>query len=359
MRKALLAATALCALTASPARAEVFDTAAITALMERTIEGFWQNTNYQKATIHADTQRTDASNKSMGIFFRNLFRKAPIRDEHIVTPAACEAADNGQSIAVASGQSWIVQATLARVTDERREGKPGYSAFVGAGNIAADRNGLHNNRYCSELEAREGVCRPAERPNGDVRSTSLTGVLSYGEQPENLNAAVDFAVNVVQPVPVPALRGDQIKAMHNQDGMSWLRRYQANMSLAQDVLHRYAARRTPSVVLTDAQRAQQRAQGQIVTERGSWLQAAELEVNRRMAGRAWREALWRMPPASVEREKAEIMALQAHLQLEQLRVSEDAANTGAAILAALTERETGRAEHAFRMLGVFPIGQVR
>ncbi|MDN3564462.1 hypothetical protein QWZ14_08815, partial [Paeniroseomonas aquatica] len=162
-----------------------------------------------------------------------------------------------------------------------------------------------------------------------------------------------------QPVPLRALRGDELRAAQSQDIKLWRDRYLANMSLAQDVHTRYIARRSETVTLTPAQRAQQQTQGQVVTERGSWLQAADLEVNRRMSGRAWNAAIWRMPPASVLREIASMQALGLHLQMETLRIQEDVANTNAALLAVRVESDTGRAQDAFKRLNTLPTPQVR
>lgn len=361
MRKALLAASALASVTLAPltsARAEVFDTAAIIELIRNTVAGFTQTANYLKGQIAAQQQIADGSNTAMARFQRNV-RSAQIRDEHIATPAACESLDNGQAITIGAGQSWIVATSLTAVANRRREAGPDTPAWHGEGQAAADRARLHRNRYCSELEAAEGVCQLTDRPNGDVRSASMTGGLSYGPRPENINAAIDFSIMALQPVPLRALRGDELRAAQSQDIKLWRDRYLANMSLAQDVHTRYIARRAETVTLTPAQRAQQQAQGLVVTERGSWLQAAELEVNRRMSGRAWNAAIWRMPPASVLREMASMQALGLHLQLESLRVQEDVANTSAALLAARVESDTGRPQDAFKRLTTLPTPQVR
>ncbi|MDN3568456.1 hypothetical protein QWZ14_29105, partial [Paeniroseomonas aquatica] len=209
MRKALLAATALASIVvvpAAPARAEVLDTAAIIALIKNTVAGFTQTANYLKGQIAAQQQTADASNTAMARFQRNV-RSAQIRDEHIATPAACESLDNGQAITVGASQSWIVATSLTAVANRRREAGPNTPAWHGEGHAAADRARLHRNRYCSELEAAEGVCQITERPNGDVRSASMTGALSYGPQAENINAAIDFSIMALQPVPLRALRG--------------------------------------------------------------------------------------------------------------------------------------------------------
>ena len=186
MRKALLAATALASVTLAPlasARAEVFDTAAIVELIRNTVAGFTQTANYLKGQIAAQQQVADASNTAMARFQRNV-RSAQIRDEHIATPAACESLDNGQAITVGAGQSWIVATSLTSVANRRREAGPETPAWHGEGHAAADRATAAPKPLLLGLEAAEGVCQLTDRPNGDIRSASMTGGLSYGPRPE-------------------------------------------------------------------------------------------------------------------------------------------------------------------------------
>ena len=99
-------------------------------------------------------------------------------------------------------------------------------------------------------------------------------MLSYGEGEDGVTAANDYAMALLQPVPLRALRGDELRSVQGQEQQTWRRRYNAMHSLARLVVNDIIATRTPSVTLTTAQRAQQRAQGMVETERASWAQTA-------------------------------------------------------------------------------------
>jgi len=348
-----------------PAHAQFAEVASIAALVALAKQGLTyltggasQISNYLKGQVAANQQITDASNTAMARFQRDV-RNAQIRDEHILTPSACEALDNGQSIQVSAGNSWVVTTTLARQTDPRGEAGPGMPAWQGQAQAQAANTDLHKARYCSETEVQEGICSTTARPNWDQRSGTLAGVLSYGETPENVSAANDYASTLLQPVPLRALRGDELRSIQGQEQQTWRRRYNAQHSLARSAFNEAVAARTNSVTLTDAQRAQQQAQGLVVTTRGSWMQAIELEVNRYASGRAWATDLQRMPPASVLRETAKLLALNTYVQWQSYRVTERNSLLLAALLADRAETATGRPEAALRGMIGMPVPQMR
>ena len=211
--------------------------------------GFTQSANYAKASIGAQEQIADASNTVMARNARDL-RNAQIRDEHVVTPQACAALDDGQTIAVSAGQSWKVSQGISDVTDKRSQGRPGTPAWAGQGQATAAANQLHLSRYCSQNERQAGLCTITKvtSENNDQSSTSLFGRFSYADQ-DAINAANDYARTLVEPIPPAALRGGQLTSVAGQEAEAKRRGYNAQMSLANGVLNDIIASRTSSVVL--------------------------------------------------------------------------------------------------------------
>ncbi len=169
--------------------------------------GFTQSANYAKASIGAQEQIADASNTVMARNARDL-RNAQIRDEHVVTPQACAALDDGQTIAVSAGQSWKVSQGINNITDKHTQGRPDTPAWAGQGQATAAANQMHLSRYCSQNEQQAGLCSNANNKteNGDQGSSSLLGRFSYPDQ-DGINAANDYARTLIEPVPPAALRG--------------------------------------------------------------------------------------------------------------------------------------------------------
>src|SRR5215218_2127696 len=103
MRRALLcgcAALAFAAAQPRPAAAQALDTdALLIVLIQRTIQAATQSANYVKGLMAGIQRTTDASNIANARFQRDV-RNAQIRDEHIPTPAACEALDESMAAMV-------------------------------------------------------------------------------------------------------------------------------------------------------------------------------------------------------------------------------------------------------------------
>ena len=261
--------------------------------------GFTQSANYAKASIGAQEQIADASNTVMARNARDL-RNAQVRDEHVLTPQACASLDDGQTIAVSAGQSWKVSQGISDITDKRTQGRPDTPAWAGQGQAIAAANQLHLSRYCSQNERQAGLCTlsNSNTENSDQSSTSLFGRFSYVDQ-DGINAANDYARTLIEPVPPAALRGGQLTSVAGQEAAAKRRGYNAQMSLANGILNDIIASRTSSVVLTSGQKQQLQAQGLPTAETASWVQAQDLEVNRRISGVAWHAGLQGMPQKSV------------------------------------------------------------
>ena len=307
-------------------------------LSDKLTDGFTQTANYAKAQVGAYQQITDASNIAMSTYQRDL-RNAGLRDEHTLSPQACVALNMGQAITVSAGQSWRVRTAIGQVTDRRGEAGPGTPAYAGQGQAAAAITQLHLSRYCSQNEANAGLCTVnAARENLDQRASSLMGVPAYAGQ-DGVNAANDYATNLVQPIVPAASRGDALTSVAGQDAEARRRGYNAKMSLARDVVNDVIASRTESVTLTAEQKQQQADQGLTPTEKSSWFGALELDVNRRSGNVAYAAALQGMPPASVQREIASELAQTNTLLLANLKVAQQNAALNAALLATAAEAE--------------------
>jgi hypothetical protein len=299
-------------------------------------EGFTQLTNFQKGQIGAQEQITDASNTAMALYQRQL-RDAQIRDEHVANSQNCAAADNGEGIVVAAGQSWAVSQSVQQVSDPRGEGGPNQPAFAGQGQAVAAIDDLHRARYCSPVEAQAGACTLSANPNADQHAASLFGAGTYSNQ-DAVTAANDYVTHLIQPIVPAAIRGDQLLSQSGREAAVRRREYNARMSLAHDVADYALAIQTPSVPLTPAQRQQLQNEGLPAATTGSWYQVVGLEADRRVSDVNWAAQLEAMPPASVEREIATELALNNYLQFQNFRVALYAAVTNAALLAAQTEQ---------------------
>ena len=308
-----------------------------TSVTQMLRDGFTQEANYQKAQVSAQQQIADASNTANARVQRD-FRNAQIRDEQTPNPQACAALDNGQSLQAAAGQAARLAAGISDVMDPRSEGEPGTPAYYGAAQSAAASTQLHLSRYCDQREAEAGLCTVSQLPNGDQRASSLYGSDTLAGE-TGVNAANDFATNLVQPVVPAALRGDQLTSVSGQDAAARRRSYTARMSLARDVLNFSIAVQAPSVTLTAAQQQQMQDQGRTPVTTASWLQATDLEVSRRVSSVSWAASLQAMPPASVNREIAMELAMSNYLALQNLRVGLYSSAVQASLLAATSERQ--------------------
>lgn len=304
-------------------------------------EGFTQNANYAKAQVGATQQITDASNTAMTIVQRS-FRNAQLRDDHTLSPQACTALNFGQTVTVSAGQSWRVSQAISAITDRRGQGLPGTPAHEGEGQAAAAITQLHLSRYCSENEAAAGLCsvNPA-RQNLDQDASSLTGVAAYDPNNNNngVDAANDFATNLIQPVVPAASRGDALKSVAGQDTEARRRGYNAKMSMARAVANDVIATRTNSVNLTADEKQQMTDEGLTPTDQTSWLGALELEVNRRAGGTAWHASLQGMPQKSVLVEIATELAMSNYINVARLKLEQQHALVSAALLATAAQAE--------------------
>ena len=308
-----------------------------TSVTQMLRDGFTQEANYQKAQVSAQQQIADASNTANARVQRDL-RNAQIRDEQTPNPQACAALDNGQSLQAAAGQAARLAAGISDVMDPRSEGAPNTPAYYGAAQSAAASTQLHLSRYCDQREAEAGLCTVSQLPNGDQRASSLYGSDTLNGE-TGVNAANDFATNLVQPVVPAALRGDQLTSVNGQDAAARRRSYTARMSLARDVLNYSIAVQAPSVTLTAAQQQQMQDQGRTPVTTASWLQAMNLEVSRRVSSVSWAASLQSMPPASVNREIAMELAMSNYLALQNLRIGLYSSAVQASLLAATSERQ--------------------
>lgn len=307
-------------------------------LSDKLTDGFTQTTNYAKAQVGAVQQITDASNTAMATYQRDL-RNAALRDEHTLSPQACAALNMGQAITVSAGQSWRVRSAIGQVTDKRGEAGPGTPAYAGQGQAAAAITQLHLSRYCSQNESTAGLCTlNAARENLDQRASSLLGVPAYAGQ-DGVDAANDYATNLVQPIVPAATRGDALTSVAGQDAEARRRGYNARMSLARDVMNDLIASRTESVTLTPEQKQQQADQGLTQTDKSSWFGALELEVNRRAGNVAYAAALQGMPQATLMREAITVQAMGNYIALANLKLAQQNAAVNAAMLAATSEAE--------------------
>ncbi len=307
-------------------------------LDDKLTNGFTQQSNYAKAAVGAQQQIADANNTVMTTFQKDM-RNAELRDEHTLSPQACAALNLGQAITVGAGQAWRVRQALGSVTDPRGEAGPGTPAYAGQGQAAAAITQLHLTRYCSQTEAAAGLCTlDATRENLDQRSSSLIGVPSYDGQP-GVDAANDYATNLIQPIPPAASRGDGLTSVAGQDAQARRRGYNAMVSLSRDVVNDIISSRTNSVTLTADQKQQQTSMGLTPTEKSSWYGALELEVYRRAGGVEWAAALQAMTPKSVLIEIATEKAMGNYIALANFKVNQQIAAMMAANLAATATRD--------------------
>ena len=175
-------------------------------------------------------------------------------------------------------------------------------------------------------------------PNGDQRAASLFGPETL-DGTTGVNAANDYATNLVQPIVPAALRGDQLTSVTGQDAAAQRRAYTARMSLARNALSYTIAVQTPAVALTAAQKQQMTDQGLTPVDTASWFQAMNLEVSRRVSSVGWAASLQSMPPASVNREIALELATSNYIAMQSYRVQLYNASIGAAQLATMAERQ--------------------
>lgn len=308
-----------------------------TSLNDILTKGFTQEANYQKAQVGALEGMTDASNTANAQFLRSI-RSAQVRDQHILSPEACIALDSGQSMTAAAVQAAKVSAAIGTVMDGRGEGLSGTPAWSGQGQAMAAITQLHWQRYCNQDEAQNGLCTaaPTAQINADQRASSLFADASYPDQ-TSVNAANDYATELIQPIVPAAIRGDALSSVAGQDADARRRGYNAQMSLARGVLDDVVASRAGSVTLTTAQQQQMQVEGLTPATTGSWYEAIDLEVNRHLSGTDWQASLQYMPEKSVMVELATELALSNYIGWQNYQLAQKSASINAAVLADMAQ----------------------
>lgn len=299
--------------------------------------GFSQNANYAKAQVGAQESIADASNEVMSQQMLML-RDSEMRDEQTASPQQCAALDSGQVVTAAAVQGWQTQLSIESITDQRGEGVPGSPAYYGTAQAMQAAANLHLQRYCSPLDAEAGICTQGTNTDADQRVSSLFGNGNLKDV-DGLNAANDFASNLIQPIVPASIRQDALKSIAGQDAATTRRSYNARMSLSRSIISWAIALQAPGVTLTTAQQTELTNEGLPSSTTGSWLQALALEVNRRLSDASWAAGLQQMPPASVQREIAMEMALNNYIAMQQFRASLIGATINATQLAIAEENE--------------------
>ena len=289
-----------------------------TSLNDTLTRGFGQQSNYQKAQVSAQMQVTDASNAAQYQVGRDT-RNAQIVIEHTPSPEQCIANQAGMSSVSASVAAVVVAQSIGSITDNRGEAVAGQPAYFGQGQAVQAINQLHASRYCSQTEADAGICSVSTLASADQHAWNFFGTGAYADQ-DGVNAANDFATNVVQPIVPAALRASQLTSITGQDAWARRRSYNARMSLARGMMNYAIGVQAPVVTLNDDQKKQMVNEGVPASDKGSWIQAVTLEVNRRFSGLQWAANLQAMPPATVQREIATELAMANYLALQNYRV---------------------------------------
>ena len=201
---------------------------------------------------------------------------------------------------------------------------------------------LHIANYCNADDVAANLCAAASAtPDADQQMQSLFGSGTYADQTA-VNAAKDYATNLVEPVAPAALRGDQRTSIAGQDAAVRRRSFNARMSLAQAFVDSTIGMQTPSVPLTALQQQYLQNIGLPAQTNGSWLQTLQIESERRISDVAWHTALQTMPPAAVEREIAIELALNNYLQYQNFKLGLMHTTISATHLAEDTERNSQR-----------------
>jgi hypothetical protein len=300
-------------------------------------QGFTQTSNYLKAQVGAQEQITDASNTAMARFQRDM-RNAQIRDEQTASPAHCTALDGGVSTQAAAVQAFSVGATIARIHDLRAEAGPGMPSFFGQGQGIASMGAEHIANYCNPMDAAANLCATSATPDADQQMQSLFGSGVYADQTA-VNTAKDYAVTLIEPVAPTPLRGDQLSSVAGQDAAVRRRSFNARMSLAQAFVDTTIGMQSPSVPLTAQQQQYLQNIGLPAQTNGSWLQALQIESERRISDVSWHTSLQAMTgPAAIEREIANELALNNYLLFQTFKLGLMHTTISAAHLAEDTER---------------------
>ena len=304
-------------------------------------QGFTQSANYSKAQVGAWQQITDASNVANSQFQMQV-RQAQIRDEHTVSPNSCTALDGGVSATAAAVQGYNVSWTIAATHNARGQAQPGMPSYYGAAQGVASMGANHIGGYCDQKDLDAGLCPNgiSATPDADAEFSSLYNSGTYGSQAA-INAAKDYAVNLIEPVAPAALRGNQLSSIQGQDAAVRRRSFDARMSLAQSVVDQQIGMQTPSVPITQQQQTYLTNMGLPAPANGniSWFQALQIESERRVSDVGWAGTLHQEPPVAVEREIAQELALSNYLAFQNFKLGLQHVDISASQLAQSTNRD--------------------
>jgi hypothetical protein len=287
-------------------------------------DGFNQNANYAKAAVGANEQVVDGELADQAT--QNLQNhQIQIEDNHVLTPQACNALTNGQSIVVGSHQTGSIANDIESVTDPVTLAAPGAPSSDSISEGIASINALHDARYCSAQDIAAGLpCKNglSPDPDADQEATSLIGVETYPSQTA-VTAANDYSQTLIEPYAPAALRGEELTSLKGQFAIVKRRQYNAQMSLARRVATDVLATRTPSVDLTATQQAEQTALGMPQTQTASWLGALTLAVDRRESSVSWHASLESDPNAkTVLVSVADELAQSNYIALHRLKAQQ-------------------------------------
>ena len=303
-------------------------------------QGFTQSANYSKAQVGAWQQITDASNVA-NAQFRMQIRQRQIQDQHTVSPNSCAALDGGVSTTAAAVQGYDVAWTIASTHNARGQAQPGMPSYYGQAQGFASMAREHLGNYCDQKDVDAGLCGGLSgTPDADAAFSSLYGSGTYSNQ-QAINAAKDYAINLIEPVAPAALRGDQLSSVAGQDAAVRRRSFDARMSLAQSVVDQQIGMQTPSVPISQMQQQYLTNMGLTQPTNGniSWFQALQIESERRVSDVGWASTLHGEPPAAVEREVAQELALTNYLLFQNFKLGLQHVDISASQLAQATSRD--------------------
>jgi hypothetical protein len=238
-------------------------------------------------------------------------------------------------------QGYDVAWTVANIHNARGQAQPGMPSYYAQAQGVASMAREHLANYCDRKDVDAGLCAAvSQTPDGDTEYSSYYGAGTYDSQTA-INAAKDFAVNLVEPVAPAALRGDQLSSITGQNAAVRRHSYDARMSLAQSVVDQQIGMQSPAVPITQAQQQFLTAMGLPTPANGniSWLQALQIEAERRVSDVNWAGTLQAEPPAAVEREIAIELALSNYLAFQNFKLGLQHQVIGAAQLAEATDRD--------------------
>lgn len=287
--------------------------------------GFGQLSKLSVASITANQKIADANNIVQAQTLRDE-RNAQVRDQHAVNRQDCLNLQDGAATVVAARSGEQFAAALDGGKNRRTDARQGTPSWTGSGQAAQAANNHHFSKYCNDAEAEAGLCTAVAEAaiNADQHAISLLGPSVYADQ-NGINQANDYAQGLIEPVAPPAMRGDAIRSPQGQSLLPERRAYGAALSLAHYVVDDVQGWRAPTVTLSTAQRAEAAREGRTDTEKGSALEALELDINRKLGGTDWQGDLQAMPSdksvliqiALLDAQRNQIMLAQLKLQQAQ------------------------------------------